>query len=261
MIGEKMNYDNIFIRNVTASVLDILENEIYWQYEFTDRTVDVTIPFYYSLTGDERYLLDEFTDDIPGSSRKTELNTDQIPRGVVTWTGWNINTDSINNPNVWIKVALEDKEEIKNVLARVSAYPVTLKYEVGILLNNENDVFNCAEAVLNTLGIHKYFSFQYRMLNLMGVINFPEDLQYEKERDITLGSKNEVKYTLSFEVVTTYPAFRKPRTAGRGTELNDNWSDSYLNDPYKKPQDEIIIPKRTKWYNNIFKSPNNGKNI
>lgn len=257
MIGEKMNYDNIFIRTVTAAVLDILEGEVYWEYEFSNGTVGVDVPFYYSMTGDERFLLDAFVDDVVSNERKTELNTDQIPRGHLTWTGWNVNTDAINNPNVWIKVALEDKDEIKNVLSRVSAYPVTMRYEAAILLNNENDVFNCAEAVLNTLGIHKYFQFQYRMMNITGVINFPEDLQYEKERTINLGSKNEIKYTLNFEVLTTYPAFRKPRRVNRGIELNDNWSDSYLFDPFKKPQDEILIPKRTKWYNNIYKSSGN----
>lgn len=257
MIGEKMNYDNIFIRTVTAAVLDILEGEVYWEYEFSTGTVGVDVPFYYSMSGDEKFLLDAFVDDVVSNNRKSELNTDQIPRGHLTWTGWDVNTDAINNPNVWIKVALEDKDEIKNVLSRVSAYPVTMKYEGGILLNNENDVFNCAEAVLNTLGIHKYFQFQYRMLNIMGVINFSEGTQYEKERTINLTSKNEVKYNLNFEVLTTYPAFRKPRRMNRGIEIGDNWSDSYLFDSFKKPQDEIIIPKRTKWYNNIYKSSGN----
>ena len=95
------------------------------------------------------------------------------------------------------------------------------------------------------------------MLNIMGVINFSEGTQYEKERVINLTSKNEVKYNLNFEVLTTYPAFRKPRRLSNGLEMGDNWSDSYLFDSFKKPQDEIIIPKRTKWYNNIYKSSGN----
>jgi hypothetical protein len=257
MIGERMNYDDVFIRTVTAAVLDILEGEIYWEYNFSAGTVGVDVPFYYSMTGDERFLLDTFVDDVVSDNRKVELNTDQIPRGMITWNGWNISTDEINNPNVWMKVALEDKDEIKNVLARVRPYPVVMRYDMSILLNNENDVFKCAEAVLDTLGIHKYFQFQYRMMNIMGVINLPEDHQYEKERTINLSSKNEVKFNLNFEVRTSYPAFRKPKRATRGIELNDNWSDAYLFDSFKKSEDEIIIPRRTKWYSNIYKSSGN----
>jgi len=260
MIGDKKNYEDVFIRTVTASVLDILEGEVYWEYEFTTGIVPVSVPFYYSMTGDERFLMDSFVDDVVSDNRKTELNTDQRPIGFLTWTGWNMSEDEINNPNVWMKVAIEDKDEIKRILARVRPYPMVLKYEMGIILNSENDVFKCAEAVLDTLGVNKYFQFQYRSLNINGVINFSTDNQYEKERTINLTSKNEIKFNLNFEVKTSYPAFRKIRKAGRGVELNDTWGEAYTFDPYTKPDDEIIIPKRTKWYSNIYKSSGNADN-
>jgi hypothetical protein len=257
MIGENKNYDNIFLRNVTASLLDILEGEIYWEYDTSSGVIGVEVPFYYSSSNDERYMLDTFVDDIVSDNRLTQLNTDQTPRGMLSFNGLNIDTDSINNPNVWMKVSLEDKDEIKSVLARVKAYPITINYECNVIVANENDSFNCAEAFMNTIGIHKYFNFQYRMLNINAVMNFVDSYQREKESPINLTSKNEIKYTLNFEVKTTYPAFRKPRYLNRGLEINDNWNDSYLYDSFKKPEDEILIPKRTKWYSNIFKASGN----
>jgi hypothetical protein len=46
------------------------------------------------MTGDERFLLDFLADDIvsgdaSGNGRYVELNTDMIPRGHLTMTGFN----------------------------------------------------------------------------------------------------------------------------------------------------------------------------
>lgn len=254
MIGDKLNYDDVYFRNMTASVLDILEGEIYWTYNFSSGDREVVVPFYYSLTGDQKFLVDTFTDDIVSDNRKTELNTDGTPRGVLTWTGFDIITDELNNPNVWMKVNLEDKNEIKKVLARVRSYPVTSKFEMSIFLNSENDVFKCAAAIMDTLGVYKYFQFQHNMMNIIGVVQFPESHQFEKSREINNSTKNEVKYTLNFEVKSYYPAFRKPRSERHRMSENDTWSESYLYDPFKKEEEAILVPKRTKWYSNIYKA-------
>jgi hypothetical protein len=60
--------------------LILLEGEISWYYEFSSGTREVNVPFYYSLTGDEKFVIDTFVDDVVSDNRKTELNTDQIPR-------------------------------------------------------------------------------------------------------------------------------------------------------------------------------------
>ena len=257
MIGERLNYNDTFFRSLTAAVLDILEGEIYWVYKFSTGDKEVTVPFYYSLTGDEKFLLDAFTDDVVSDNRKSELNADGIPRGVVTWTGFDILNEEMTNPNVWMKMSIEEQDEVKNVLARVRAMPISAKYDVSIILNSVNDVFECAAAIMNTLGQYRYFSFQYNFINILGVVQLPDSGQFEKETDISFTSDNKVKYNMSFEVKTCYPAFRKPRTGIRPNEF-DTWGDSYTYDPFKKPQDEIIIPRRTKWYSNIYKATGNG---
>ena len=64
MIGEKFNYDETFLRDLTICLLDTLEGRVKWVNRFTSGDVQVNVPFYYSLTGDDRFLLDAFTDDI-----------------------------------------------------------------------------------------------------------------------------------------------------------------------------------------------------
>ena len=56
------------------------------------------------MTGDERFLLDTFQDDIVSENRFIELNTDVIPRGHITMKSFNITSDEFANPNVWLKM-------------------------------------------------------------------------------------------------------------------------------------------------------------
>jgi hypothetical protein len=89
MIGERFNFEDVFFRDLTVCVLDTLEGEVRWVNKFSSGDRVVNVPFYYSMTGDERFLLDSFTDDIvsgdsTGNGRYLELNTDIIPRGHLT---------------------------------------------------------------------------------------------------------------------------------------------------------------------------------
>ena len=79
MIGERFNFEDVFFRDLTVCVLDTLEGQIKWVNRFTSGDIPVNVPFYYSLTGDERFLLDTFSDDIVSENRFVELNTDIIP--------------------------------------------------------------------------------------------------------------------------------------------------------------------------------------
>ena len=54
-VHHKFNYDNIFIRTVIAGVINILNDRVYLIYRLSDtETKTYYVPFYYSMTGDER---------------------------------------------------------------------------------------------------------------------------------------------------------------------------------------------------------------
>ena len=112
MIGNNFNYDDVFLRSVTIAVLDTLEGEIRWDYNFTSGKREVSVPFYYSLTGDEKFVLDAFSDDVVSNNRLNALNIGETPRGVLTLTGFDMLTDQLGNPNVWIATNLEREDEI-----------------------------------------------------------------------------------------------------------------------------------------------------
>jgi hypothetical protein len=76
MIGQKFNFDEVFFRDLTVCVLDTLEGRLNWINRFSSGNVPVNVPIYYSMTGDDRFLLDSFQDDIVSENRYVELNTE-----------------------------------------------------------------------------------------------------------------------------------------------------------------------------------------
>ena len=227
MIGEKFNFDEVFLRDLTICVLDTLEGRVKWVNRFTSGDVQVNVPFYYSLTGDDRFLLDAFTDDIVSQNRFVELNTDQIPRGHVTLTSWVIRSDEFRNPNIWLRNVIEDNVEAKRVLNKLRAIPITATYDLQILLKSEVDVFKCSQAIMNTLWLYKYMYFEHNYMNIDAIMMQPDNTGIEIVREKNLKSDNTIKITASLEVQTFYPAFIT------NVEVE-------------------VKPFRTRWFNNII---------
>jgi len=211
MIGERFNFEDVFFRDLTICVLDTLEGEIKWVNKFSSGDRVVNVPFYYSMTGDERFLLDSFTDDVVSNSRYVDLNTDIIPRGHLTLTSYEIRADEFANPNVWLKMVVENSTEIRNMLTKVRAIPITVKYDLVMHLSSEIDTFKCSQAIMDTLWLYRYMYFEYNFMNIDAVMQIPDTNSIEINREKSLTSDNTIKLTVSFDVQTYYPAFRKPK--------------------------------------------------
>lgn len=269
MIGNRFNMDNVFLRDLTVCVLDTLEGKISWINRFTSGDKSVNVPFYYSLTGDERYLLDSFQDDIASDSRPTEFNTDIIPRGHLTLTSFNIKSDEFRNPNVWLRQVVETNTEVKKLLSQVRAIPITANYDLSILLKTEVDIFKCAQSLMNTLWLYKFMYFEYNYMHIDAIMAIPDGNQVEFVREKNISSDNQIKLTLAFEVQTYYPAFAQGGIlANDGTvQVGSFGGTSTTGDPGGTSPgapgsigtpgshgDQFMEPSRTRWFNNILMS-------
>jgi hypothetical protein len=208
MIGNKFNMDEVFFRDLTICLLDTLEGRLKWLNRFSSGDIDVEVPIYYSLSGDERFLLDSFQDDIVSENRYVELNTDQIPRGHLTLSNFNIRSDEFRNPNVWLRSVVEDNEEIRTLLKQVRAIPITVNYDLSIILKSEIDVFKCSQEIMNTLWLYKFMYFEHNYMNIDAIVTVPDTETVDIVREKNLKSDNNIKLSLALEVQTYYPAFR-----------------------------------------------------
>ena len=96
--NQSFNYDDVFVRDVTITLVREFYRRVRWTNKFQDEERLVTVPFQYANIGDERLLMDAFLDDVTGE--KLELNYDAIPRGVITLNNWSIKQNEYSNPNV-----------------------------------------------------------------------------------------------------------------------------------------------------------------
>ena len=267
-IGDRYNMEDVFFRDLTVCVLDTLEGQVKWVNRFTSGDVFVQVPFYYSMTGDERFLLDSFSDDIVSTNRFVELNTDMIPRGHLTMTGFNIKSDEFANPNVWLRIVVENEFEIRKALAKVRAVPITVNYDLDILLNSEIDTFKCSQAIMDTLWLYKFMYFEYNFMNIDAVILMPDSNSIEMSREKNLTSDNNIKLKVSFTVETYYPAFRSdrvnavgyPQSYGSGMSDTNGFSlEGGYSDYFAQPGAPSNVPPygaTTSFYNTESGSPN-----
>lgn len=207
MIGQKFNFDEVFFRDLTVCVLDTLEGRLNWINRFSSGNIPVSVPIYYSMTGDDRFLLDSFQDDIVSENRYVELNTDQIPRGHLTLNNFNIRSDEFRNPNIWLRTVVEDDAEVKKLLKKVRAIPISVTYDLTILLKNEIDVFKCSQEIMNTLWLYRFMYFEHNYMHIDAVMIMPDNETIQIQREKNLKSDDTVKLTVSIEVQTYYPAF------------------------------------------------------
>jgi hypothetical protein len=104
--------------------------------------------------------------------------------------GFNINSDEFANPNVWLRMVVENEAEIRKVLTKVRAVPITVNYDLEILLSSEVDIFKCSQAIMDTLWIYKFMYFEHNFMNIDAVILMPDSNSIEINREKNLTSDN-----------------------------------------------------------------------
>jgi hypothetical protein len=127
-----------------------------------------------------------------------------------------------------------------------------------------NDVMMCSTAIMDTIGVYKYFSFKHNGMDVYAVMQLPDTNQFEiGAAETNLASKDNYSIKISVEVISYYPAYRRPRTGSlRDVSANADCVDDILDNPYnydnyKDKESVILNPKITKWYSIIQKASGN----
>lgn len=206
MIDHTFDFDENFFREVTIALARTLNKNIRWINRFDDSYIRVLLPFYTSLTGDERFLMDAFIDDVV--DQRISTNTDQYQRGVITFNGFSSVSDEFANPNQYLaqKANINGKE--RRILSKVKAVPVNFSYDIEIKLATESEVSKCSQKILELLYNYFFFSFDYYGLKMDAILILPDDKTIEIVREITMESDNKKTIKFSLEVRTYFPIFQ-----------------------------------------------------
>lgn len=212
MIDNNMDFDNQFFRMITISLARTLNKSIRWinYFEPLNDTETgrkrVLIPFYTSLTGDERFSLDTFVDDVV--DQRVNMNTDQYQRGNITFTGFRTKSDEFANPNQYLSKKTNINGNLRKIISKVKAVPITMSYDIEIQLATNNEVDKCSQKILNFLFNYMFFNIDYFGLKLDAVLLLPDETNIDIPREITMESDRKKTIKFSLDVQSYYPIFR-----------------------------------------------------
>ncbi|NPV12809.1 MAG: hypothetical protein HPY57_13570 [Ignavibacteria bacterium] len=212
MIDYTYDFDNQFFRMVTVALAKTMTRQIRWinYFEPTNENdtgrLRVTIPFYTSLTGDERFCLDAFVDDIV--DKRVNLNTDQYQRGIITWTGFASRSDEFANPNQYLSQKTDINGTLRRIISKVKAVPISINYDIEIQLATSNEVDKCSQKLMNIFYNYMYFNIDYFGIKIDALLSLPDDKTIEIVREISMESERKKMIKFSLEVKTYYPIFR-----------------------------------------------------
>jgi hypothetical protein len=253
-VGKEYNYDDNFVRMATIGLVRVLGTKIRWINRWSDdKKIRVLIPFYTSFAGQERFMLDAFVDDT--ASTRTELNTDQKQRGVITFKGGTQKDDEFANPNQYLSKETKLNDEFRSIVSRTKAIPITLSYDVQIRLDNEWEASICYTKIMDMLYNYRFYSISYYGMKIDAFFRLAPDSGIEIPREVNLGSDDTISIKMSLDVQTYYPVFKLISEDYEICDNDDQIDWNFLGIP--KP-DGRQLPnsdgalKRVYWYHNLL---------
>ena len=118
-----LNTDDIFLRNLTISLLDLLNSEMHLTIARADHKETFSVPFLYNFATDEGFLKDFYV-GLPDNCEipVAEGAYDIIPRGIVSLTTFEVSSADITNKFVRGQFSATEKgDNDANILTGYSA--------------------------------------------------------------------------------------------------------------------------------------------
>jgi hypothetical protein len=242
------NVQDIFLRNATLSMLDLLNRQVVIQLKRGDKIEDHEIPFFYNFGGDEGFMKDFFI-DLPTDCKypnHAEGNYEQMPRGIVTLASFTIKPSDNTNKFVRGSFNQESRDEndqkvIKAFSARLFTLPMVLTYNIKIESDNINKTFKIMEKIFDFYYKNQVRYFQFRGVRVPAQITFPDSAQFAKNYNFVYSDANTVMISLDLNMETYFPSFDdhstmykgntikqfniREVTGDDGTALSDSWVD------------------------------------
>lgn len=242
--------DNIHARQIIIGIVNLLNNNVI--IEYIDNGIEKTnhIPFFYSATGDERFLQDYFVTWSQCLPKDYILGSfDKKPRGIINVASANINTGNMTNRFERGVYTKEINGQIETFSSNINSIPMDYMFDVEIETDTHLDLFKIQQSILELFYKTQVYSVYFKGFRVPCQAGFPEDYNIEKTFEFTYpdSNKNSLKFQIAIE--SYYPIIDK-----QNERLITNTMDSIvLNNSNIGIQNEIAPKsvKKFKWINTI----------
>lgn len=206
---EKYNTDEVFLRSMLLGLVKNLSDKItYYQVDQQQNNIEVFIPFFYSMAGDESFLQDNFLSvyDCEGNAKFAEGNYDVVPRGIVKLESSSIDTSSLTNKYVRGSYYMEDiYGQMKTMSSYLNPIPINCTLSVEIKIDTYLDSFKIFESVIGTF--YKVFAyyFEYSGMKVPVQVGLPENYENTKQFEFTYLNTQPILLKFPLTIETYYP--------------------------------------------------------
>jgi hypothetical protein len=210
-----LNTDDIFLRNLTIALLDLLNETMQIKLARNDTFETFSVPFLYNYGTDEGFLKD-FYIGLPDNCQipLAEGTYDIIPRGIVTLGSFQVKTSDLTNRFVRGNYTETEKgSSDQNILtgysAQLYALPLTVSFNVKVICDNLNKAFKIAERMLDVNYSNRVVYFQYNGVRIPAQFQFPSTETIDKKYAFSYTDNNKLNLSLDLQVETYFPSFEE----------------------------------------------------
>lgn len=233
---ENQNTQDVFLRNATLSLLDVLNRNIIIDLVREGKIEKHEIPFFYNFAGSQGFMQDFFI-GVPNDCKYPDFadgNYDIVPRGIVTLSSFQIKSSDITNKFVRGTFTQEERNEndqkvMKAYSSRLYSLPMSVKFDIKIKVDNLNKAFKITEKIFDFYYKNEVLYFQYRGIRIPAQITFPETVSNDKKYSFTYADDTYVTMTFSIDMETYYPSFDDSSTRYKGNVIRQFGSFQKLN--------------------------------
>lgn len=223
------NYTNTYLRNLLLGTQSYINDKVVLEYVFDDHVKIHKIPAFISLTGDVKFLMDAFVDDIP--DKRVELNTDVKQKIVITPGAWRVKATEFANPNVGIPNLEESDSELRKMFTELKSVPIVWNMEFEIYGSSSNEIFAIWEKTMEVFWLYKYFNIDHKRLMIRSYLQIPDDAESKIPREIAFKDDTSLSIKFSVDVHSFFPIFNKEQSVLYNKKVNWNVFVANNNDP------------------------------
>lgn len=217
-LHQKYNNEDILSRAVIAGVLNILNNKITYEQVWGNEDIEtIEIPWFYNMSGDERFMQDFYTHYAHCLPPKpVDGNFDVIPRGIVTYTGSEIDSTRITSRYVQGTYLKEIDGQLQTYRSFLFSIPLNINLDCEVTVDTQITSLKVEQAVRELFYKTITFYVYYKGMRVGCTAGFPEDITLEKNIDYSFEAENKIKLKFNIQVETYQPVFDPT------TEVNAN---------------------------------------
>jgi len=208
-LHQRYNTENIFIRAVIAGLLNVLNNKITYEQVWSNDIIDtIRIPWFYNMSGDERFMQDFYTHYahcVP--PRPVDGNFDVIPRGIITYTGSTINTEAITSRYVQGLYLKEIDGQLQTMRSFLYYIPLNISFNCEVWTDTQITALKVEQTIREVFFKTVTFYIYYKGMRLGCTAGFPDEVTIEKNINYSFENNNKIKITFTIQVESYQPVF------------------------------------------------------